>query len=247
MRAVTVLLISILLGLALAACGEPAGKPEEEPSEAPDAVAEEGGQTPSSTAAEGGAQVVVDGSGFSVDEYGNAGYGLVLHNTSTAEDAYDLAITANLLDSAGNVIDTDNTTLSLLPAGETFYFGGEFYDVKKAKKLEAFVDIGTTEPAQYELPKATNVRLAGDQDFGLRVKGQVKNTHEGTLSEFARIGVVVFDKNDEVIGGGYAFLDANLPSGRTAAFDTGNGVSATPRSKAARVKASVENSFVQDE
>jgi hypothetical protein len=52
---------------------------------------------------------------------------------------------------------------------------------------------------------------------------------------------VLVDENDKVVGGGLALLDADLPSGSTAAFDATKGVMDTAYDKAARAKCSVES------
>ena len=235
--------VALVVALALFGCGEPAEKSANEPSEAPDAVAEVEETLEPEVVESEQAEVKVEGEGFSLGEY-SAGYGLIIRNTSTSEDAYDVAITVNLLNKSGNVVATDNYALGLLPASETFYFGGDIYEPGKATKLEAFADVGHSEPAEYELPQASNVRTSKESyGAGTVVKGQVKNTHEGELSSLARLGCVLLDRNGKVVGGGFTYLEADLPSGRTAAFQVYSGPANTPYKKVAKAKVSVENSF----
>jgi hypothetical protein len=243
MRGLTWALAGAVVLLAMG-CGSVAKTSSTSPSETPDAVATtEPSSLPTSDGGSTDAKVVVDGAGFSLGDYQEVGYGLVLKNTSTSMDAEQVQVTVNLLDASGAVLQTDNQTLNLIPAGGTFYFGGDISVTKgdKPRKMEAFVDVGSSEAAQYTLPKVSNVRVVVDPYSGLSVKGQVKNDLDATLSQFALIGCVLFDANDKVVGGGFAYLNGNLRSGRTAAFEVLNGASATPASKVKRAEASMDN------
>lgn len=153
-------------------------------------------------------------------------------------------MTVNLLDKSGAVLQTENTTLSLIPAGGTWYFGGMLIVDKgdKPRKMEAFVDVGVSESAQYKLPTVTHVRVVKDPYMGVSVKGQVTNEwKDAALSTSARIGCVLFDANDKVVGGGFGYLNSNLPPGRTAAVEATLGPSSTPASKVKRAEMSIDN------
>lgn len=175
------------------------------------------------------------------------GYGLVLKNTSTSMDAEEVQVTVNLLDKSGTIITTDNQTLSLIPAGGTFYFGGDLSVDKGAQptKMEAFVDVGTSEAATYNLPKVSRVRVVKDPYAGLSVKGQVTNNLNGANSSTAVIGCVLFDANDKVVGGGYSYLNNDLPSGRTVGFEIMPSVSTSTARKVTRAEASIDNIAAQ--
>ena len=71
------------------------------------------------TGGNGVGQIRIEGSGFYEGEFG-VRFGVVLRNASTRDDAYDVAVTVNLLDEAGNTVaTTESRSLSLIPAGET--------------------------------------------------------------------------------------------------------------------------------
>jgi len=249
MRTLACLVVLVVLALVGVGCGgEVAESGGTVASEAPDAVAvaeetEEPDVVEETASAE--AEVQIEDAGFSVGENDEVGYGLVLRNVSDTSDATDVEITVNLLDKSGMVLETDAQELNLIPAGERFYFGGSIYQSASGKpaKLEAFVDVGESLPAIYRLPEATHVRITNQEYFGIIVQGQVHNDFEGTLLSHATIGCVLFSKTGKVVGGGFGYLDADLPSGRTAAFKILNGPSCTPRSKAAKARVSVDNSF----
>jgi len=216
MRALAWAAVGAVLLLARAGCGTGAETSSTGASEAPDAVATGATESPSPSldANSTDAKVPVDGAGFSLGDYEQVGYGLVLKNTSTSMDAEELQVTVSLLDKSGAVVQTENTTLSLIPAGDTWYFGGMLMVNKgdKPRQMEAFVDVGASEAAQYKLPTVTNVRVVKDQFMGVSVKGQVKNEwKDAALSTNARIDRVLFDANDQVVGGGFGYLNSNLP------------------------------------
>jgi len=246
--AVILALASLLL---VGACGSSGKTATTPPSDAPDAVATEDVGTPdvsTSQPSPGDAQVVVDGAGFSVGDDQEVGFGLVLRNTSDTMDAIDVQVSVNLLSSSGAVVKTEDGSLNVIPAGGTFYYGGESFLDKgdKAKRLEAFVDVGSSEAAQYNLPEVTHVHVVNQDYIGVTVSGQVKNELESSLSCIATIGCVLFDGNGKVVGGGFAYLDADLKPGRTAAFEVLNGTTATPASKVKRAEVSMDNEVVSE-
>ena len=253
MRGLTWVIAGGAVMLLALGCGTAAKTSSTEPSEAPDAVATAEAEPTSAPSSDAGsndantdATVVVDGAGFALGKYKQVGYGLVLNNTSTISDAIDVLVTVNLIDKSGAILKTDNATLNLIPAGDTFYFGGMLGVSKgdKPSKMEAFVDVGSSEDAQYRLPTVTHVRVIKDQYVGVQVRGQVKNDWEdGSLSSSARIGCVLFDASGTVVGGGFGYLMASLPPGRTAAVELVIGPSATPASRVSRAELSIDNAF----
>ena len=70
------------------------------------------------------------------------------------------------------------------------------------------------------------------------------NNLDSPLSQFARITAVVFTASGRVVGGGYTYLDADLPPTRRAAFSTD--ISGSP-SSAGYARASMDNSIVGGE
>jgi len=236
--------VMFLLSFA-AGCGEPASTASTEPSEIPDAVVTTDSEPTDATVDttdSGEAKVVVEKAGFSHEaQYGELAYGIVLKNPSSM-DATEVQVSINMLDKSGTILSTEDSMINVIPAGETYYFGGSTYiEGSKPKKMEAFVDVGSSESAQYALPEVSKVRIVRDDWGGFSVRGQVKNNLDGTLSSLATITCVVFDKNGKVVGGGFTYLDSDLPSGRTAGFEIVNGPGAIPPSKAAEAKASMDN------
>jgi len=236
----------------LGACGQAPSN-----TSAPGSAATSGSSTPASIATVTGspsptsaggqqAKVIVQASGLSVRGK-QVGYGLVLRNTSTNLDASQVKVTCNLLDGSGTILNTRIETLGLVPSGKQFYLGGDYFgaDAAQVRKLETYVDVGESLPAQYWLPKATHVRLVDQEYFGVTVVGQVTNaTTDGTMSMATEIGCVLFNRQDQVIGGGYGYLDSDLKPGRSMAFKIINGTPATRLKEIDHFAVSVDNNFV---
>lgn len=242
-------LLSVVL--ALSACGSGTASTSSDSSSTPSpAMTGDNFSSPapaeSTATAEAGQEVRVEASGFS-KKGEELGYGVVLANTSSTSDALELTVTVNALDSKGNVILSDTPALTGIPAGDKFYLGGEMYLNKsdKPKKLEVYADAGSWESVNLGLPKVSNVTVFNEDYWGPKVRGQITNTLDEELSSMATIGIVLFDSKDRVVGGGFAFLDGDLPSGRRAAFEAVNGVNATPYSKIHQAAVSVENAVMQ--
>ena len=208
----------------------------------PDAATVEG-EPPEAADDAAVAEVVPAKTGVSQGDGREIGYGIVLENRSANEDALDVTVTVNILDAAGDVIATEAERINVIPAGETFYLGGASYgdERTRAVALETIVDVGSSEPAAYPLPQVTKVTVTRDEFLGYRVRGEVVNNLDQPLSSFAKIGIVLFDERGEVVGGGFTFLDAELPPGRRAGFEAGNGISAAPGGRVSEARASVNN------
>lgn len=188
--------------------------------------------------------VKVRAEGFSQDQE-NVSYGVVLRNVS-AQDALDVSVTTNFVDGTGTILKSESESISVLPAGKTYYLGGDSFTERGARvaHLETAVSVGSSQAASYPLPTVTRVRLANDEYAGLSVHGEVENTLDAPLSQFARISAVVFDTRGRVIGGGYTYLDADLAPGRRAAFEAS--IQATS-STASYARATAENSISDGE
>src|SRR4051812_32973830 len=70
--------------------------------------------------------VAVEQAGFAVGGT-QLGYGVVLRDTSSTRDAVGVTVTVNVVDAANRVLRTDTSRISGIPAGETYYFGGDVF------------------------------------------------------------------------------------------------------------------------
>ena len=169
-----------------------------------------------------------------------ADYGLVLHNLSPDQDALDVSVLVNVLDASGAILGSDNVRVNDIPAGATFYAGGDvdYNGSAPAASIEATVQVGDHQPKKIGgLPPVSNLRWS-DGFSGAEVAGEFSNPYTQPLSSLAEIGVVCFDSAGNVIGGTYTFPPAEVPPGGRAGFSAEiDGLSAA---RIASCQASVE-------
>ncbi len=155
------------------------------------------------------AVVTVDKSGFSVlttDVDREMNFGVVLRNTSPDEDALQVQVTANFPDASGNILDTEVNTITRIPAGTTFFYGGFG---STALENPAPVSLQATALVEEHakatgvaLPVATNLRFFTNDVGETEVQGQLTNPTKQTLVDLTEISYVLFDASGKVISGG---------------------------------------------
>jgi hypothetical protein len=191
----------------------------------------------SAVAREDSARIRVVAAGFSQTNAEEADFGVVLRNP-TSLDARDVQVTTNLLSSSGRIVDTDSSTIALIPAGTTYYFGESTFPHGRVARLQTFTQVGEWTRHAFRLPAVEHVRITND-GFGPVVAGEIRNTLRGKISRLARISFVVFDSRGRVSSGGFTFPDSDIPRGRRIGFDSTLLSTAPARARSAR--ASIEN------
>ena len=134
-----------------------------------------------------------------------SGYGVVLQNVSPDEDALNVQVAVNILDSNGVILKSETDTYTAIPAGATYYAGGYSIFNGTAARLDVRVQVGKGQKKSIPgLPVVSNVRV---QDFFGRaqVVGQVMNPYTETLSSLAEITFVCFDAPVTQLGVGSPF------------------------------------------
>jgi hypothetical protein len=173
-----------------------------------------------------------------------AGYGIVLQNVSRDEDALDVTVIVNILDASGGILTSEIDNYQAVPAGATYYAGGDSTFDGTPAGVEAVVQTGIRQKkAGILMPRVSNVRVT--EDFlGTMVVGEVMNPSTSrSLDSLARISVVCFDGAGNVIGGGVGFWPglSDLPPGGRIGFDVSvEGLSAV---QIASVRVSVEPEY----
>lgn len=166
--------------------------------------------------------VAVDKSGFSVAGT-ELGYGVVLRNTSATRDAVGVTVTVNVVDAASRVLRTEATRISGIPAGSTYYFGGDvFLDAGSAApaSLQVAARAESDQPKKLEAAPVTGVTGASDAAGKTHVRGEVTNpSRSKPMSALTRISGVVFDASGNVIGGGFTFPTAVVQPNDHLGFD----------------------------
>lgn len=147
--------------------------------------------------------------GLTVDHLGHQGtdvsVGIEIRNLSRSRDAENITLDVRPLTRAGKLADNEpfllGTRVRMIPAGQTFYFGGGanlLGDVHVAK-LRVTVVVGSTPPKRYVLPPVTNVHA--DAASG-RVTATMTNPYRTSISPFDLSATAVFyDRSGGIIGG----------------------------------------------
>lgn len=174
--------------------------------------------------------LVVKSNGFGQDGKG-LGYGVVIENpnTSAALEGASLQIVA--YDEADTVLGTEEATIPLVPPSTTIHFGGSTYiDTESpVKRIETQItDMGNPQKATTdEIPPFPSEAITfHESSFSKTVSGIIGNPFTVPL-ENLYVGVVAFDDKDQIVGGGFTFLDFLLPEGKSP-FSTSVTVNGTP-------------------
>lgn len=173
-----------------------------------------------------------------------AGYGIVLQNVSPDEDALDVTLLVNILDASGRIVKSESDNYEAIPAGATYYAGGDSIFEGTAARLEVTAQTGSSQKkASILMPQVSNARVTGDF-LGVNVVGEVMNpSTTRPLSWLSRISVVCFDGAGNVIGGGDGFWPgtSNLPPGARIGFEIS--VEGLVAAQIASVQVSVEPEY----
>ena len=133
-------------------------------------------------------------------------FGVVLANPSPENDALEVEVIVNFVDSTNRVVATDTARIGGVGAGSEFYLGGSasIPDSTPVSKLDR--DADRQPSAQAPARAATSDVLVQasryEPDWVGAVVGQVQNDHPTMLLSRTSISAVVYDSAGNVIGGG---------------------------------------------
>jgi hypothetical protein len=191
-------------------------------------------------------KVVVDRQGFSQrpDKFGAGSllsYGLVLHDTSPAEDAQNVYVIVNMVAASGELIGSRSQTVALVPAGGTYALGDSMSlrTQVPATRLEITVRVGAHAPKQdHTMPEFANVRLlpsVSDPGWVSEIDAEIVNVNTTKTLASANVSLVVVDAAGNPLGGGKGYSLAVLPAGSRFVFTAQSGFSSIPLDRAASV------------
>jgi len=165
--------------------------------------------------------VAVEKAGFAVAGT-ELGYGIVLRDTSPTRDAVGVTVTVNVVDAANRVLRTETTRISGLPAGSTYYFGGDvFLDAGSTPaNLQVTARAESDQAKKLQAAPVTGLAAAADGAGKTHVQGRLTNPSvTKPMSALTRISAVVFDAAGNVIGGGFTFPTAPVQPNDHVDFD----------------------------
>ena len=199
------------------------------------------------------AKVIISKSGFSQRvrfTTRDVSYGVVLSNPSPENDALDVTVLVNFIDSTNRVVATTTTKVGGVGAGANYYLGGStaIPDATPVSKLEIVPRIGSQAPKRHLGPATSDVLVQASRyepGWVGAVVGQVQNDHPTWLLSSTAISAVVYDSAGTVIGGGSGFSTGGLLPGIRAYFSASSGVSAIPSDQAFSAGVSVLGRYEQ--
>src|SRR4051812_15520208 len=164
--------------------------------------------------------VAVEQSGFAVGAT-ELGYGVVLRDTSPSRDAVGVTVTVNVVDAANRVLRTDTSRISGIPAGATYYFGGDVsLDAGAAPaNLQVTARAESDQAKRLAAPPVNGLTAVADATGRTHLRGALTNPSTKPLSSLTRISGVVLDAAGNVIGGGVTFPFAPVQSREHSEFD----------------------------
>jgi hypothetical protein len=199
------------------------------------------------------AKVLVRKSGFSQRVRATTrevSYGIVLSNPSPENDALDVSVLVNFVDSTNRVVATSTNKISAVGAGTDYYLGGStsIPDATPVSKLEIVQRIASQAPKQKRGPATSDVLVQANRyepGWIGAVVGQITNDNPTMLLSTTQISVVVFNSAGDVIGGGTGYSVGGLLPGVRAYFSAGSGVSSIPTDQAFSAGVSVLGRYEQ--
>jgi hypothetical protein len=194
--------------------------------------------------------------GFSIRASSNrstVSYGVVLANRSRSEDALDVSVLVNFVDSRNVLVGTEDTTLDSIPAGAEYRLGdsASFNGTPDLSRLEVVVRVGDRQPAVREpVPAVTNVRIAPDKrepTWVDAVLGDLTNVSRRNVLTRVQLSVVILNGAGEVIGGGTGSASGTVPPGARQFVEVDSGVEPVPSADAATALFTVVPRYESDD
>jgi hypothetical protein len=172
------------------------------------------------------ARLEVEKYGFGVEAFSDltfVGYGAVIRNLSPDEDALGVTVLVNVIGSNGQILESESDSYEVVPAAMTYYAGGLIL-IRQGYAPVARIEVNASFRARAKkaiaLPPVSNVRVQDDGYGDAEVAGEVQNTSAKPLSDLADVTAVVFDAAGNVLGGGWGYLEADVPPGGRIGFAT---------------------------
>lgn len=173
------------------------------------------------------AQIEVGKTGFYDQTYSSSSTsflscGVELTNVSTS-DARDLTVTVSFDDTQGRSVATTQTTLALIPAGQTFWMSclDAVAVTLSVASMNVQVQVGQSTAHTGRLPVVSSVTLATNTS-GLfsteTLTGSLTNTYATPLSPDATIYAVYYDAAGNFVGSDSTSTGAAVEPGATVGF-----------------------------
>ena len=199
-------------------------------------------------------KILVDKQGWSqrpnkLDNGSTMSFGLMLHNTSTTQDALKVYVIVNAVDSTGKLMASLARTVPLIASGQTYAFGDylRLPSEQPVQQLELTIRLGGHQVKSDHLsPEFANLVISPSRAYpGYvgAVSGEVLNNSQTKILRTARLSVVLLDAAGNPVGGGQGQVNAPVPAGSRFVFNATNGFDAAPLDKVLTAVVSSEPSY----
>lgn len=147
------------------------------------------------------------------------GYGFLLENPSQTHAAEDSEYRMTAFDSAGKVILVDEGYVDRVIPGQTFGFGSTFFveEWEEVDSIDLQVKTGAFRQSEfYPELEIAKVKIQGDE-YSRIVSGEIMNRNDQDIEDI-QVSAIVFDADDQIVGGGTNWLDF-IPAGDSSAVE----------------------------
>jgi hypothetical protein len=172
------------------------------------------------------AEVVVAANGFTQSNYSSSSqtfisYGVILQNKSANVDALGVAATVTFVDTLGRSVTSNVTTLTGIPAGSKFYFGGLASSNVSltVASMSVTISVASSQTHRLVLPPVSGLSLQSPDSFGdVGVNGTFTNPYLAPIPSYANIYVVYMGSQGNVVGGQSETAGAAVQPGQSVSF-----------------------------
>ncbi len=167
------------------------------------------------TLPEGAQNINLLKSGYGQDD-SQIGFGFILENPNPAKSIENSQYRITLYAEDGRVLKTDEGYMEILLPAQTIGIAGETFVDEVVSRAEVQILAGDfLDEANAPSFNSENVNYIAD-DFSSSITGEIINLYGTDVSDI-RASAIAYDANNNIIGGGFTFVDFVPGNGRAAA------------------------------
>ncbi len=154
-------------------------------------------------------QPIIHKYGFGQDDQ-NFAYSFIIENPNTELMLTDVAYSVAVFDESGVVVESESSYIDQILPGQTLGISDEIYldDGVVVASIQIQVKADDYEMSDENPITISNIHFSED-DYSSYVSGILLNPYDEILKS-ARINAILYDVNDNIIGGGYTYLNFAL-------------------------------------
>ena len=191
---------------------QPTATPEEKAVEKTEPTAT---PTPKSSPTPEPEDLTITDYGFGQDER-ELGFAFIISNPNPGLAFEDTQYQVAAYDAAGTVLETDSGYVSLILPGQELGIAGTIFldEGVTVDKIEAQLSLGDAESSDPCPPLLVDNIIYLPDDMFSRVAGVITNPYNVPIQDL-RVSAILRDRDRQIIGGGYGYLNFILANGTT--------------------------------